>query len=474
MNLREGAHIHLIAACGTAMGSLAAMLSEKGYRVTGSDAHIYPPMSTYLREIGIELFEGFAPENLQTRPDLIVVGNAISRGNPELEAALDAAIPYTSLPELLRDLFIRGKRSVVVTGTHGKTTTTAITAHLFSNHDLNPSFLVAGLTNNFPRPYHLGTGEHVIIEGDEYDSAYFAKWPKFFYYLPETLIINNIEFDHADIYGSLGEITKAFRQLVNTVPRRGLIIAHAADDAVADVLSSAQAPVQTFGIETDAFWRADIVSSTPQGTDFTLYQQNVELGSFHLPLHGEYNVRNALASIAACHHAGIAANTMQSSLASFKGVKRRQEVLGEWGNILLIDDFAHHPTAVEQTLQAVANAYPQRRIWAVFEPASATNARALFEKRYLNAFTNAERVIIGKVPRPERARGDEPFSPQRLISNLNSQGRTALYFSQPEKLLSHLEEHLQSEDLVLFMSNGGFSGIQHTLAARLQDRYEIR
>ena len=199
MNLREGAHIHLIAACGTAMGSLAAMLSEKGYRVTGSDAHIYPPMSTYLREIGIELFEGFTPENLQTRPDLIVVGNAISRGNPELEAALDAAIPYTSLPEVLRDLFIRGKRSVVVTGTHGKTTTTAITAHLFSYHGLNPSFLVAGLTNNFPRPYHLGTGEHVIIEGDEYDSAYFAKWPKFFYYLPETLIINNIEFDHADI-----------------------------------------------------------------------------------------------------------------------------------------------------------------------------------------------------------------------------------------------------------------------------------
>ena len=474
MNLREGAHIHLIAACGTAMGSLAAMLSEKGYRVTGSDAHIYPPMSTYLQEIGIKLFEGFAPENLQNKPDLIVVGNAISRGNPELEAALDAAIPYTSLPEILRDLFIQGKRSVVVTGTHGKTTTTAMTAHLFSHCGLNPSFLVAGLTNNFSRPYHLGTGEHVIIEGDEYDSAYFAKWAKFFYYLPETLIINNIEFDHADIYTSLSEITKAFRQIVNMVPQRGLIIAHAADKTVADVLNLAQAPVQTFGIETDAFWRADIVSSTPQGTDFTLHRQNEDLGSFHLPMHGAYNVRNALASIAACHRAGISPSSMQSGIASFKGVRRRQETLGEWDNILLMDDFAHHPTAVEQTLQAIATTYPQRRIWAVFEPASATNARSLFEEQYLNAFSYADRVVIGKVPRPERAHGDEPFSPQRLVDKLNSQGKTALCFSQAEEIMSHIEDHLQSGDLVLFMSNSGFSSIQHKLAARLQERYEKR
>tara|TARA_Y100001978_G_scaffold71676_1_gene64418 strand:+ start:4734 stop:6158 length:1425 start_codon:yes stop_codon:yes gene_type:complete len=474
MNLREGAHIHLIAACGTAMGSLAAMLSEKGYLVTGSDTHIYPPMSTYLQEIGIELFEGFVPENLHNKPDLIVVGNAISRGNLELEAALNAAIPYTSLPEILRDLFIQGKRSVVVTGTHGKTTTTAMTAHLFSHCGLSPSFLVAGLTNNFSKPYHLGTGEHVIIEGDEYDSAYFAKWAKFFYYLPETLIINNIEFDHADIYTSLSEITKAFRQIVNMVPQRGLIIAHAADEAVADVLNLAHAPVQTVGIETDAFWRADIVSSTPQGTDFTLYRQNKDLGSFHLPMHGAYNVRNALASIAACHHAGVAPGSMQSGIASFKGVKRRQEVLGEWGNILLIDDFAHHPTAVEQTLQALATAYPQRRIWAVFEPASATNARSLFEDQYLNAFADADRVIIGKVPKPERARGDEPFSPQRFVDKLNSQGKKALYFSQAEEIVSHIEDHLQSGDLVLFMSNSGFSGTQQKLAARLQDKYEKR
>ncbi len=471
MTLQNGAHIHLIAACGTAMGSLAAILREKGFRVTGSDAQIYPPISTYLQEIGIELFEGFTPDNLCERPDLVVVGNAVSRGNPELEAALNARIPYTSLPEMLRDTFIRGKQPVVVTGTHGKTTTTAMTAHLFSYHALDPSFLVAGLAKNFKRPYRLGTGNHVIIEGDEYDSAYFAKWPKFFYYLPETLIINNIEFDHADIYDSLEDIAKTFRQLVNMVPQDGLIIAHAGDEVVADVLKVAHAPVQTFGIETDAFWRADIISSTSTGTDFTLYCQNEKLGTFHLPMHGEHNVRNALASMAACHRAGIAIAAIQESLPAFKGVSRRQELLGEWGGILLVDDFAHHPTAVEQTLRATAAAHPGRPIWAVFEPASATNARALFESRYATAFAQAQQVVLGSVPRPERAREDEPFSPQRLVDQLEAQGKKAHFFSSSDQILSHLKMHLQSGDLVVFMSNGGFSGLQRLLADHLRDHY---
>ncbi len=471
MTLRQGAHIHLIAACGMAMGSLAAMLREKGYRVTGSDTHVYPPMSTYLQQVGIELFEGFSPDNLRDVPDLVVVGNAVSRGNPELEAALDLHIPYTSLPELLRDVFIRGKHSVVVTGTHGKTTTTALTAHLFASLQLDPSFLIAGLPKNFPRPYQLGMGSHVIVEGDEYDSAYFAKWAKFFYYLPDTLIINNIEFDHADIYDSIEQIAKAFRQLVNTVPRSGLIIAHASDPVVADVVGIAHAPVQTVGVEAEAYWRADILSSTSEGTDFRLFRQNQVQGDFHLPLHGEYNVRNALAGIAACGRAGIAPVAMRSALATFAGVRRRQEQLGEWDGILLIDDFAHHPTAVEHTLRAIATAHPGRPIWAIFEPASATNARALFEERYRTAFAPATHIIIGRVPRPERARDDEPFSPQRLVERLQTEGKQALYMPNAEDLLSHLSTHVQAGDIALFMSNSGFSGIQQKLLAALSNRH---
>jgi UDP-N-acetylmuramate: L-alanyl-gamma-D-glutamyl-meso-diaminopimelate ligase len=262
MILRKSAHIHLIAACGTAMGSLAAMLGELGYRITGSDSHIYPPMSTFLQKSGIHLFTGFDASHLDDRPDLVIVGNAVSRGNVELEVALERRIPYACLPEVLRDFFIRDRVPVVITGTHGKTTTTAMTAHLFAEGNLDPSFLVAGLTKNFDRPYRLGHGKHFIIEGDEYDSAYFAKWAKFFFYLPEVLIVNNIEFDHADIYSDLAEIEKSFRQLINMVPRNGLVLANSADEVVTRLLPASPAPVQTFGLEQDAYWRAHIISST--------------------------------------------------------------------------------------------------------------------------------------------------------------------------------------------------------------------
>jgi len=470
MILREGAHIHLIAACGTAMGSLAAMLGELGYRVTGSDSHVYPPMSTFLEQAGIHIYTGFDATHLDERPDLVIVGNAVSRGNAELEATLERRIPYACLPEVLRDLFIRDRLPVVITGTHGKTTTTAITAHLFSSGDLDPSFLVAGLVKNFVRPYRLGHGKHFIIEGDEYDSAYFAKWAKFFFYLPEVLIINNIEFDHADIYKDLGEIEKVFRQLINMVPRNGLILANSADETVNRLLPSSLAPIQTFGIEQDAFWRASIISSTPAGTDFTLHRQEHPLGNFHISMHGEYNVRNATASIAAGHWAGLHLDIMRTNLAQFKGVHRRQEHIGIVNDILLIDDFAHHPTAVEKTLQAISQIYPQRRLWAVFEPASATNARALFEERYITAFAPASHIVIAAVPRPERARNDDPFSPQRLTEKLRKQGKDAWHIAAGDRIVSHLVDHVQSGDLVLFMSNGGFAGIQQKILASLREQ----
>ncbi len=474
MYLRDGARIHLIAACGTAMGSLAAMLHESGYRVTGSDSHIYPPMSQFLEQTGIDLFSGFDAAHLgpaNDLPDLVVVGNAVSRGNPELEATLEQRIPYRSFPEVLRDVFIRDRRSVVVTGTHGKTTTTALTAHLFTAGGLDPSFLVAGLANNFARPYHLGQGEHFIVEGDEYDSAYFAKWAKFFFYQPETLIINNIEFDHADIYDDLAQIEKAFRQLINMVPRNGLILANGEDEVVTRLASASFAPVQTLGLEHGAYWRADIFSSTVEGTGFTLVRQDKALGDFHLPMHGEYNVRNALAALATGSRAGLQMEPMRTALALFKGVQRRQEIVGEINNILLMDDFAHHPTAVQHTLQAISQAYPQRRLWAVFEPASATNARALFEDRYLEALALASHVLIARVPRPERARGDAPFSPERLASKLRAVGRDAVHLHDATDIVSHLCDRSRPGDLILFMSNGGFAGVQKQLLAKLQNRY---
>ena len=471
MELPSGAHIHLIAACGTAMGSLAGMLCERGYRVTGSDNRVYPPMSTMLEDLGILLHEGFAAEHLDPPPDLIVIGNAVSRGNPEVEAALSRRIPYLSLPEVMRDFFIRGKHSVVVTGTHGKTTTTALIAHLLTVCKLDPSFLVAGLPQNFNRSYRLGQGEHFVIEGDEYDSAFFAKWAKFFYYLPEILVINNIEFDHADIYQDLSEITKIFGQVINIVPQNGLILANGSDPNITDLISDAPAPVQTFGLEEDAFWRATDLQTSAQGTCFTLQKAGSTLGTFELSMSGTHNVRNALASLAIGLHAGLTPDQLRKALCSFAGIKRRQELVGHINDILLIDDFAHHPTAVSLTLAGLKQAYPERRLLAVFEPASATNARALFEERYIEAFALADALVVTRVPRPERAKDDAPFSPQRLVQCLSATGKTAHYLPDTESIAAHLAAQTQPGDLVVFMSNGAFGGLQQKLRAKLQAQH---
>jgi UDP-N-acetylmuramate: L-alanyl-gamma-D-glutamyl-meso-diaminopimelate ligase len=469
--LPPAAHVHLIAICGTAMGSLAGMLRERGFRVTGSDTHVYPPMSTFLAELGIEVQAGFDAARLDPAPDLVVVGNAVSRGNPEVEAMLDRQLPYASLPEVLRDCFLRGRRPVVVTGTHGKTTTTAMVAHLLAQGGLEPSFLIAGLPRNFPRPFGLGKGEYFAVEGDEYDSAFFAKWAKFFYYLPEILIVNNVEFDHADIYENLAAIERAFRQLINLVPGRGLVLAGSGDPVLARLLPASPAPVQSFGLEAEAHWRASAVEAGPQGQHFTLCGQGEELGRFFLPLNGQYNVRNALAALGVGMRAGLSIEQLHEGLCSFRGVRRRQELLGVAGRIALIDDFAHHPTAVAQTLRGLRQAHPNGALWAVFEPASASNARAVFEVQYLQAFAPADHVIIGKVPRPERARNDEPFSGERLVEGLRGQGKGAWHLPNVDKILAQLGEGVRPGDVVVFMSNGGFGGVQGRFLAALQERY---
>ena len=467
----DGAHIHLIAICGTAMGSLAAMLRESGYRVTGSDTHVYPPMSDFLREAGIDVMEGFDATHLRPAPDLVVVGNAVSRGNPEVEATLDGRIPYVSLPEVLRDVYLRPKSPIVVTGTHGKTTTTAMIAHLLSAGGLDPSFLIAGIALDFPRPYRLGRGPHFVVEGDEYDSAFFAKQAKFLSYRPQILLINNIEYDHADIYDDLSQIETSFRQLINTVPAAGIIVANDDDPVVGGLLPHSFAPVQTVGLSVTADWRAVDIETCGSRQSFTVCREAAgEVGRFELSLSGLHNVRNALGAIAVATCVGLEAASLGAALSSFKGVQRRQQVLAETAGITLIDDFAHHPTAVDQTLAGLRLAYPDSRMWAVFEPASASNARRIFEERYATALARADRVVVAAVPRPERSGDDEPFSSARVVQALRSGGTEASYLPTTDDIVRCLEDDLGEGDLVVFMSNGGFGGVQARVRALLNKR----
>ncbi len=472
MFVKPGGHIHFIAACGTAMASLASLLKQRGYRITGSDQHVYPPMSEYLRRQEIEIESGFYGERLSPPPDLVVVGNAVSRGNPEVEATLDGRVPYMSLPEALREFFLREKRPIVVAGTHGKTTTTAITAHILSSSGLDPSFLIAGLPRKNGEPCHLGSGDHFVIEGDEYDSAFFAKFPKFIYYMPEILVLTGIEFDHADIYKDVSEIEKAFAQLINTVPGSGLLLATEGNVRVAGLALKSFAPVQSFGFSAGAYWRAIDLVSTPGVTTFSILREEKLEGDFELPLNGTYNVCNALAAVGAATAAGAPMEAIRDALASFAGVSRRQEVLGTVNGITVMDDYAHHPTAVAETLGGLREVYPDRRLWAVFEPASATNARALFEERYIDAFAAADRVVMTKVPRPERARDDPPMDAARVVDALASRGIRSVYLPDPEQVVAHLLQKVDSGDLVIFMSNGGFGGIQKLTLQSLREAFE--
>ena len=464
----------MIAICGTAMASLAGMLQQRGFKVSGSDRQIYPPMSTLLDSLGIRTFPDFDANRLTPGPDLVIIGNAVSRGNPEVEEVLDRRIPYMSLPEVVREFFIRGKRSIVVAGTHGKTTTTALTSYLFHASGLDPSFLIGGMPANFEQPFRLGAGEFFIIEGDEYDSAFFSKVAKFFYYLPEILVLNNLEYDHADIYPDLEAIRLAFAQLINTVPQSGLVLAGSDDNNVSELVRKSHAPVESFGLEAGVFWRATQIESDHSTTRFTVQRQAESLGRMELPLAGEYNVRNALASIACGFHAGLDLEQVRSALAKFEGVKRRQEFVAEIQGIKIIDDFAHHPTAVEQALLGMRSAYGDSRIWAVFEPASATNARSTFERDYVRALSHADQVIIAKVPRPERAREDEPFSGERVARALTSRGTSARYVPEVPDILGHLALNLESGDLVVIMSNGGFDQIQNRLRQRLEEKFGMQ
>ena len=461
-------HIHLVAVCGTGMGALAVMLKSLGHRVTGSDENVYPPMSTVLSEQQIPVYEGFCAANLDPQPDLVVIGNAVSRGNPEAEAVLDRKIRYASMPETLKSFFLWDRKPVVVAGTHGKTTTTALLAWVLTEAGLDPSYIVGGVPIGWQSGARLGSGDLFILEGDEYDSAFFDKRAKFLHYLPDTVIINNVEFDHADIYDSIDEIALSFRRLVNIIPGNGLLIGPEDDEHVQALASHANCAIHTLGMSSGARWSARNVSFDPGGTSFDLYERDEHRARLSTGQLGDHNVRNTLAVVAAARQYGVSWPDLTRGLASFPGVKRRLEVRGEVNGITVYDDFAHHPTAVRATLDALGKAAPGRRTWAVFEPRSATTIRRNFQDDYATAFDQADHVLIAPVYLPEKAPPGNRFSVEELVAGLRERGVDAAAPGSVEQIVSRLAGQAAPGDRIVFMSNGGFGGIHEKTLNRLE------
>ncbi len=467
-------HYHLIGICGTAMASLAGMLQASGHQVTGSDQNVYPPMSTMLEGLGIAVAQGYKPENLEPAPDVVVVGNAIMRGNPELEAALDRRLPFQSQAETVKRSFLQGKRVLVVAGTHGKTTTTSIAAHVCEVGNLNSGFLVGGVVQNFGASFRVTDSEHFVIEGDEYDTAYFDKGAKFMHYLPELAIVNNIEFDHADIYQDLAAVKLAFRRLMNLVPGAGRLIVNGDDANIRSVLDEMKGrlftTIETFGTGDDNRWQARDMDFTAELTRFTVYRDGDKWGEFETPLVGEFNIRNCLAVIIAADAWGVDRAQTGEALRTFKSVQRRMQVRGEVGGVTVIDDFAHHPTAVRETLRALRAKYTGRRLVAVFEPRSWSSRLAVFQDDYAKAFTAADRVILAAVFNANTvAQFGRPLDTDTLIHSIESGGTPACVLEGADEIVRQLAPELRAGDVVAIMSNGGFGGIHDKLLDKLEE-----
>ncbi|MBI5906362.1 MAG: hypothetical protein HZB86_12615 [Deltaproteobacteria bacterium] len=465
---------HLIAACGVGMASLAGMLKEQGWRVTGSDANVYPPMSTQLETMGIRLFSPYAAENIPPDAELVVVGNAVSRGNPEAEEAVRRGVRTLSMPQAVAEYFIGGRESIVVAGTHGKTTTTALAAwSLFALGD-DPSFLVGGVPKNFPVSYRIGGGRRFVVEGDEYDTAYFDKGPKFLHYRPRTVLLTSIEFDHADIYRDLDHVRDSFRRLAAIIPPDGLLVACADYPDVVAVARTARCPVAFYSTTGDApvappggeSWRVRGTGESGGMTAFRMDGRGRTL-DFRFPLPGIHNGANAAGVAVALMRLGFPPGEVARTFERFEGVRRRQEVVGEFRGVLVVDDFAHHPTAVRETVRAVRARYPGRRIVAVFEPRSNTSRRKVFQREFTAALSEADEVILAGVFGADKIPENERLSPEEVAGSLRAAGRPASVVREVDGIVARLGDTCRPGDLVLVMSNGGFGGIQEKLKAAL-------
>ena len=458
--------VHLIGICGTAMATLAAMLKERGYTVRGSDQHVYPPMSDFLAAREIRYQDCFDADHITDDVDLVVIGNAVSRGNPEVEAVLDGKLRYRSLPEMVRDTFLWDRRSIVVAGTHGKTTTASLVSWLLADGDRDPSFLVGGLATNFGSSYRLGQGREFVIEGDEYDSAFFDKTAKFLKYLPDIAVVGNLEFDHADIYADFEAIRSAVEGLVALLPRQGLLVLGADSQGACDIGTGAPCRVTSFGLGVTADWRATAVEPAPDGTSFTVTHRGETVADVRVPLVGEFNVRNALAAFAVASEVGLDPTTIAASVARFEGVGRRLEIRGQERGVTVYDDFAHHPTAVRETLAGVRASNPTRRIWALFEPRSATACRRVFQDTFAGAFSQADEVIIGRVYRSSLPEA-ERLSETELVAEIGAAGIRARHLIDEGDIVRTVVAEAREGDLVVVMSNGAFGGIHDRLLEAL-------
>ena len=451
------------------MAPVAGMLKDRGFHVTGSDVNVYPPASTLLDSLGIHWNEGYREENLKPAPDLVVVGNAISRGNEEVEYVLDEKIRYCSMPRILEDYFIPGHTSIVVAGTHGKTTTTAMLAWIFHVAGRRPDFLIGGVAPNFgDRSYGLGGGEEFIIEGDEYDTAFFDRGPKFLHYHPDDLILTSLEFDHADIFPDLASIALQFRRLVNLVPRRGRILLWGESPDLKEAVAKAFCAVETFGFTQDCDWCAGDILWRDNATEFRVAYRANEVARIRMPVAGRHNVLDALAAAALAYGRGVEYEAIEKALATFQSVRKRMEVKGEANGVLVVEDFAHHPTAIRLTLEAARTRWPGRRIWAAIEPRSNTMRRKIFQDALPDALAVADGVLIGPVNRPQLLSDDERLSPDAIAADLRARGRTAMAFASSAEIANYLSAKLKSGDLVMVMSNGSFDGLSVQLLDQLK------
>ncbi|HWY52361.1 MAG TPA: UDP-N-acetylmuramate:L-alanyl-gamma-D-glutamyl-meso-diaminopimelate ligase [Chthoniobacterales bacterium] len=454
---------HFIGICGTAMGSVAAALQERGFKVSGSDESVYPPMSIFLEERGIKLHQGYRGENIPADADVVVIGNAMKRGNPEVEAVLNRKLFYLSLPEVLKNYFLRGKHNLVVTGTHGKTTTTSLLTWIMEKGGRKPGYLIGGIPKNLGQGARLNDSKHFVIEGDEYDSAFFDKRSKFVHYLPELVIVNNIEFDHADIFNNLDEIKLSFKRLLNIVPQNGMVLFNGDDQNCVEIAKDCLAQMVEVGFSKNCAQRIRDVAYSPDGSRFKLGDDVYEI-----PLIGEFNVRNAAMAATAARFYDVPKAKIDHALKSFAGIARRQEVRGEARGVKVIDDFGHHPTAISQTLQGLRQRYQGQRIWAVFEPRSNTTRRSIFQKELPEAFKQADGVFISQVARLEQIPEAERLHPEEMVKEISEDGRPAFYEKNADAIVDRIIPLLKEKDVVVVFSNGGFDNIHEKLLSRLK------
>jgi UDP-N-acetylmuramate: L-alanyl-gamma-D-glutamyl-meso-diaminopimelate ligase len=475
--MSEAKHAHVIGIGGSAMAPLAGMLRESGYRVTGSDSGVYPPASTLLEKLGISFFHTFDAANLSPAPDLVVVGNIIARGNPELEEVLDRKIPYRSMPEILEEVFLSGRHSIVVSGTHGKTTTTAMLAWIFHTAEKKPNFLVGGVAENFGKSYGLEGGEEFILEGDEYETAFWDRGPKFFHYHPDDLIITSLEYDHADIYRDFETYELAFRRLVNLVPRRGRVViwgdTEDSGPALRRAAEKAFCPVETYGFSATNDWAASELAVDGGGMRFHVTHKGKPFGEFVLAASGKHNVLNALAAMAVANGRGIGADVLAKALSSFRSVKRRMDVKGEVRGVLVVDDFAHHPTAVRATIEAAQARWPGRRLWAILEPRSNSMRRKVFEETLPVALALADRVVLAGVFRAGQLGDENRLEPETVAKCVRGLGKSAQVFPSSEAIAEQISAEAESGDVLLVMSNGSFDGLCEKLLSKLGQPVQV-